>query len=319
MIKEAKLYAQARLTLTDITVVPTITAQAKAQEEADCLNIINQAVICAKEGAVNAITKFVGRNITDAILHTPSGSNHKGVDDFRLFDVMQAAIDGANHQSTNSMLEQLLEVINHTFDFRKKISVNMELLQSNVAQMATYGIVIGIPQLVLTLLANIETMTKADYGHKFCLAMHFICKKYTYNHVHNAMSLQIILTELASANGVRVLKDAPTPSAGMAHSVANSVPFLHSMMDSDDSNLEYTKLAYSTTSNSKLLEEECKPRRRDCKKDKQAKARGKKEKKTKKDYNETPAKNTCPHCKKIQCRKPHWVNPDKCMWNKKYK
>jgi hypothetical protein len=319
VIKEAKLYAQARLTLTDITVVPTITAQAKAQEEADCLNIINQAVICAKEGAVNAITKFVGRNITDAILHTPSGSNHKGVDDFRLFDVMQAAIDGANHQSTNSMLEQLLEVINHTFDFRKKISVNMELLQSNVAQMATYGIVIGIPQLVLTLLANIETMTKADYGHKFCLAMHFICKKYTYNHVHNAMSLQIILTELASANGVRVLKDAPTPSAGMAHSVANSVPFLHSMMDSDDSNLEYTKLAYSTTSNSKLLEEECKPRRRDCKKDKQAKARGKKEKKTKKDYNETPAKNTCPHCKKIQCRKPHWVNPDKCMWNKKYK
>ncbi len=29
--------------------------------------------------------------------------------------------------------------------------------------------------------------------------------------------------------------------------------------------------------------------------------------------------NTCPHCKKIQCRKPHRVNLEKCMWNKKYK
>ncbi len=63
--------------------------------------------------------------------------------------------------------------------------------------MATYGIVIGIPQLTLTLLANIETATKSDYGREFCSAMHAIHKKYTYNHVHDAMSLQTILTELA--------------------------------------------------------------------------------------------------------------------------
>ena len=37
-------------------------------------------------------------------------------------------------------------------------------------------IVIGVPQLVLTLLANIETTTKANYGHKFCSTMHIICK-----------------------------------------------------------------------------------------------------------------------------------------------
>jgi hypothetical protein len=65
------------------------------------------------------------------------------------------------------VLEQLLEVINHTFDFRKIVSVNIELMQSNAAQMATYGIVIGIPQLMLTLLANIKTATKSDYGRKF--------------------------------------------------------------------------------------------------------------------------------------------------------
>ncbi len=58
---------------------------------------------------------------------------------------MQVAIDGANHPSTNDVLEQLLKVINHTFDFCKKISINMELLQSNAAQTATYGINIGVP------------------------------------------------------------------------------------------------------------------------------------------------------------------------------
>jgi hypothetical protein len=69
------------------------------------------------------------------------------------------------------------------------VSINMELMQSNAAQMAMYGIVIGIPQLTLMLLANIKTATKFDYGHEFCLAMHAICKKYTFNHMHNAASL----------------------------------------------------------------------------------------------------------------------------------
>jgi hypothetical protein len=80
-------------------------------------------VIGAKEGAIDAITKLVGSNITNAILPTPDGSYHKGANNFRLFDVMQAAIDGANHPSTNDVLEQLFEVINHTFNFCKKISV----------------------------------------------------------------------------------------------------------------------------------------------------------------------------------------------------
>ncbi len=160
-----------------------------AQEEANRLNVINQSVIGAKEGAVEAITKLVGSNITNAILRTADGSNHKSVDDYTLFKVMQVAIYGADRPSTNDVLEQLLKVINHTFDFCKKVSVNMELLQSNAARMATYGIVISVPQLVLMLLANIEMVTKSEYGNEFCSAMHAIHKRYTYNHVHNVASL----------------------------------------------------------------------------------------------------------------------------------
>jgi hypothetical protein len=126
------------------------------------LNVINQSVIGAKEGVVEAVSKLVGSDITDAILRTADGSDFKSIDDYRLYEVMKVAIDGINRPTMNDVLEQLLEVINKPFDFRKKVSVNMELMQSNSAQMATYGIVIRIPQLTLTLLANIETATKSD-------------------------------------------------------------------------------------------------------------------------------------------------------------
>ncbi len=187
--KKAKQNAKVLLILTDKTVLPIITTGAEAQEEANRLNVINQLVIGAKEGAIEAITKLVVSNITDAILRTAEGNDHKSINEFTLFNVMQVAIDRADRPSTNDVLEQLLEVISHTFVFCMKISVNMELLQLKATQMATYGITIGIPQLVLTLLANIETATKSKYGHKFHSAMHAIRKKYTYNHVHDVASL----------------------------------------------------------------------------------------------------------------------------------
>jgi hypothetical protein len=156
-------------------------------------------------------------------------------------------------------LKQLLEVINHSFNFRKKISVNMELMQSNAAQMATYGIVIGIPQLMLTLLANIGTATKSNYGRKFCSAMHAIRKKYTYNHVHGATLLQFILKELVGTDVVRVLKDTPTPGTGTVHSVTELVSYLQAMMG-EDTDFAYTKLAYGVSSDSNSSKDECKPR-----------------------------------------------------------
>jgi hypothetical protein len=152
-----------------------ITSQSEAQEEANHLNVINQLVIGAKEGVVEAVTKLVGSDITNTVLQKANGSNHKSINDYKLFAVMAATIDGADQPSTTNMLEQLLEVINHTFNFQKKVNVNMELMQSNMARMATYGIAISIPQLTLTLVANIENATKAKYGRKFQSAMQAIC------------------------------------------------------------------------------------------------------------------------------------------------
>ncbi len=82
-------------------------------------------VIGAKKGVVKAINKLVGSDVTDAILRTANDSDHKSINNFTLFEVIKSTIDGADQPSTNDVLEQLLEVINHSFDFRKKISINM--------------------------------------------------------------------------------------------------------------------------------------------------------------------------------------------------
>jgi hypothetical protein len=177
--------------------------------------------------------------------------------------------------------------------------------------MATYGIVIRIPQLTLTLLANIETATKSDYGLEFCLAMHAIRKKYTYNHVHDATSLQTILTELAGANGVRTLKDAPAPNATTGCSVANSISFLNTMMHDGTTASKYaskyTKSAYGASSDSGSVEKRGKSRN----KKKKSKSKSRKKKKKEKDKDDEPKKNTCPHCKKYHRNKSHRDEPEK--------
>ncbi len=96
VLKAAKARANAALKASSTTITPTITSRSEAQEEADRLNMINQSVIGAKEGVVEAVTKLVGSNITDAVLQTADGSNHKSIDNYTLFAVMAAAIDGAN-------------------------------------------------------------------------------------------------------------------------------------------------------------------------------------------------------------------------------
>ncbi len=185
----------------------------------------------------------------------------------------------------------------------------MELMQSNAERMATYGIVIGIPQLTLTLLADIKTATKSNHGREFCSAMHAIRKKYTYNHVHDATLLQFILKELVGADGVRVLKDAPTPSTGTAHLVAKSVSYLQAMMG-EDTNSAYTKLAYNISSNSDSSEDECKPRAHERKKSQRSKSQGGRGKQ-KKEKDKEPKKIRAPTAKSYIARNPiesNWIS-----------
>jgi hypothetical protein len=134
--------------------------------------------------------------------------------------------------------------------------------------------------------------------------------------VHDVVLLQTILTELAGADKVRALKDAPAPNAGTVHSVADSVSFLHLMMNNDNDS-EYTKSVYGASSDSSSSEERHKSCKCEHKKNKNSKSCRKKRKE--KDNNNEPKKNTCPHCKEFQCKNSHRVEPDKYILNKKYK
>ena len=112
--------ARAASTLTN-TVSPSITTRSDAQEEADRINLLNQVVIGAKEGATEAITNKVGSDITDTMLKTADGSAFKGVDDYQLEDLLNAMLQGADRPSTTDILEQFLGIIAFTFNFQNKV------------------------------------------------------------------------------------------------------------------------------------------------------------------------------------------------------
>jgi hypothetical protein len=165
VLKEAKEAAAKELKATGTTVTPAFTLRLEAQEEADRCNVAAQAMIGAKEGVVKALTALVGTNITNSMLH--SDGNFKSVDEYTVHEVMQAAYENADRPPMTDVLEQLIEVLHYTFDFCKKISANMELVQNLANRMSDYGIEVGTPSIVLMLLANIETATKHKYGWEF--------------------------------------------------------------------------------------------------------------------------------------------------------
>jgi hypothetical protein len=104
VLKAAKIKADAALKAASTMIAPAISLQLEAQEEADRLNVINQSVIGLKEGVVDAVMKLVGSVITDAVLQTANGSDHKSINNYTLFAVMAAAIDGANQPSKTNVL-----------------------------------------------------------------------------------------------------------------------------------------------------------------------------------------------------------------------
>ena len=87
----------------------------------------------------------------------------------------------------------------------------MEGMQELITRMASHGISIATSQIVLTLMANIDVASCKDFGREFRPALQNIREKYNYNHKHDGASLKVIMLELAKADSVRTLKDAPAP------------------------------------------------------------------------------------------------------------
>ncbi len=231
VLKESHKEADNKSKSTGKILTPKFTLCADAQDKANQRNIINQALIGAKEGILEALTTFVGTEITDTVLRRANG-DYKDLDEYTLQELLQAAINGANRPPATDVLTQLLDVINYIFDFCRKISAKMEGIQTLTSCMVTYGIDISPAQVVLTLLANIKIAAHENFGREFCPALQNIQTKYPYNHVHDNASLKVILQELAKADSVHTLRDAPKPDT--ANAVTNMLKMMRTTVTNGD-------------------------------------------------------------------------------------
>lgn len=223
---------------TGMTEKPAYETHADTQDKADRCNFAYQAAIGAKEGATEAITLKVGSDITDSVLRNTDGNDSKGVDEWSLYEVIQAAKQGAICPGTGDILQQVISALNHRFDFRKKITTNMEQLKAKINCVVAYGITHDDIALALTLLANIEYATNHDWGQEFRPVLQEIRKK---------TSIAYILKELATADTVRTLSDAPEPTAELTNAVTESVSLLSQLMRESQ---EYEESAFAATSDS---------------------------------------------------------------------
>jgi hypothetical protein len=168
VLNEAKKAATKESKATGTTVALAFTLCSEAQEEVDRRNVPAQAMIGAKEGIAKALTALVGTNITNSMLRTSDG-NLKSVEEYTVYDVMQAAYENADRPPTTDVLEQLIEVLHYTFDFCKKISTNMELVRNLANRMSAYGIEVGTPSIVLMLLPILKQQQSTSMDGNFDL------------------------------------------------------------------------------------------------------------------------------------------------------
>ena len=298
---------------TGLKETPTIQTYSEAIEAAKRLNFAIQATIGTKVGAAEGISKKVGAAITDSILRRSDGNSLKGPNEYKLSDVLDAAIAGAIRPTTNTILETLLTAIQYTFDFRKTIAANMEQLRVKAKRVTAYGITHDETHQFVTLMANIDYAAKQDWGRELRGAVQIIRQKYKYNHRHDATSMQDVLTELAKADATRNLNDAPEPTNNSANSVQESIAQFQQMWQ--EAHNDYEEEANAAQSDSESSKERP-PKRNQYKRGRSTDRRSRS--KDRRAPSNEPI--TCPHCKKWNRTTAHpWLEDDRCGWNKKYK
>ena len=316
-------------TTEDKIVQPVIITQADANEAADRLNQMRQAVIGAKEGATDAIVKKVGTAITDNVLRTSDGTDVKGVDDYELHQLINAIIQGATRPALADIRLQLAAIVNFPFDWRQTASTNLAVLRAKIDRLQAYGITVSDSQTVLVVMTNVEAAAREPYGNELRASLQTLRRAYAYNHAHDAVSLTAIMVELAAADAVRQLDDAPEPNnEGNANAVDGASSYVRRLFD-DESSYADSGTAAAATYDSDSSNESAERRGRDRRarkkkgggriKSTKPPPRGRDSSRSGKSTDETADNNPCKHCKKHGRHKRHpHTEVARCFWNKKW-
>ena len=303
---------------TEPSTEPLITTRADAMDAADRQNQLTQAVIGAKEGATAAITAKVGERVTDAILRTADGTDFKSIDEYELYELVSAVIQAADRPRVRAIRQQLLAALSYRFNLRQRFSDNVAVLRAKNARIAAYGIVVHDDMIANVVLAEADEAAREEWGREIGTAMDKIRLLYGYDFAHDAASLAVILKELAAADAVRTLLDAPAPThepTGHANAVEDLSSHVRRLVFDDDSTVGTAAAAGGYNSDSSAESE--RPSRSRAKKGSKTKDRARSSSRRRDD--QTAGNNPCRHCKKAGRRNRHPnVQSDKCFWNKRW-
>jgi len=150
----------------EITVKPDISTRQEAQDEADRLNQIYQAVLGVKEGFKEKIYDSGGTNALSS------------VNNCTLYELAEAHIAGAHRLKATHILKQ-------QFDFRKKVMDNVALQKILVNKATVFEVTVHVSLLVVNLEANMEYAQSHEWAREFRVSGQAIRKKYpdyTYKH-----------------------------------------------------------------------------------------------------------------------------------------
>jgi hypothetical protein len=318
-IKEARKL-QAKSATPDVPIPPAIEGRADAIDAADRENILNQSVIGAKEGVTDAINEKVGTRVTDSVLRTADGTDYKSIDEYELHSLVAAVLQAAERPRIRDVRRNLSAAIAMHFNFRQRVADNVSVLRARMARLATYGITVPESMIATIILAEVDDAAREPWGREIETAVAKIRRTYPYNHAHNAASVAAILKELAAADAVRNMMEAPAPDEPTNRAAAVDDVMSHVQRLVFDSDTETGTAASATTGyRSESSEENARPARSRSRRKKGDRDRGR-SKAREKTERPTAANNPCKHCRKWRRRARHpKASEDQCFWNKSWK
>ena len=77
---------------------------------------------------------------------------------------MKVVINNADQPTNRSLNKVLIKIMQHRFNFQKKITQNVEGLKTEMTHLESLGIEITAPQVVTIILSNVEGTTKHEWG-----------------------------------------------------------------------------------------------------------------------------------------------------------
>jgi hypothetical protein len=154
----------------------------EAQDAADRLNQIYQAVLGFKEGFKEKLCDSGGTDALSSVLHQADRQN-KIINDYTLHELADAHIAGAHHPKATHILKQIVSAITMQFDFRKKVMDNVALQKIMVKKATAFGVTVNVSLLAVNLKANMVYSQSHEWGLEFRVSGQAIRKKYPdYSH-----------------------------------------------------------------------------------------------------------------------------------------